>query len=309
MKPKFNLLALGCTGGPFEGNISSYLVYPSGASDQAFMIDGGSVLLGLRVASLKGNLSDFVFEDGALMEEGEVFLRKIKGYLISHAHIDHVAGFMINSQVDSSGKFLAGTERTIDGIRDHLFNHEVWPNYGSEGQEPVLNKYHYVRLPYAERVVLPSLGMSVECYPLAHPRDYISTAFLLEYEGYYLLYCGDTASDALEKEKHLARLWRRIAPLIRTKQLRGLLIECSVPEAQSGQVIYGHLNPRLLLAELSHLREEVGEELDGLKIVVTHRKESLLRCCAQQQIADELCAANHLGVEFIFPEQGDKLCF
>ena len=307
MEPRFNILALGCTGGPRESNISGYLLYPIDNPDEALVLDAGSLVNGIIVAKERGNLTDFHFEKGTLTEVGEVFLKKIKGYLISHAHLDHIAALVINSHADAPNKFIAGTEGTIKDMQEHVFNNVIWPNYGSEGTEPILNKYKYIRLPLHEMVELPNLSFKVESHRLSHPHDYASTAFLLEYKERYMLYFGDTSPDALEQQKHLIHIWKRIAPLIREKKFHGMLLECSVPDIESAQVVFGHLNPKLLLQEMHQLQKEVDGPLHDLKVIVTHRKESFLRQNALKQIAEQIQAINDLKIQFIFPSQGDRI--
>lgn len=307
MEPKFKILALGCTGGPRESDISGYMIYPQEDPNQLLVLDAGTLINGIVVASERGNLKEFDCQDGSLTNVGEVFLKKIKGYLISHAHLDHIAALVINSQSDSESKFIAGTDTTLEDLKAHIFNNVIWPNYGSEGAVPILRRYEYLHLPIHEMVKLPNCDFQVESHRLAHPHDYASTAFLLEYKGDYVLYFGDTSPDALEKEKHLAHIWKRVAPLVREGKLRALLLECSVPDADSAQVVYGHLNPHLLLQEMQQLQREVGGPLDGLKVIVTHRKESLLRQSAIKQIEEQVRAGNTLGIDFIFPIQGDLI--
>ncbi|MCH9610944.1 MAG: hypothetical protein S4CHLAM81_02540 [Chlamydiales bacterium] len=307
MEPKFNVLTLGVTGGPRESDISGYMFYPIDNPDESFIVDAGTLINGIIVADERGNLKDFECPDGALTDVGEVFLKKIKGYFISHAHLDHISALVINSQVDGAHKFIAGTDKTIEDLKAHIFNNVIWPNYANEGAEPMIRQYDYVHLPLHQMVDLPNLSFKVECHKLAHPHEYASTAFLFEYKEEYLLYFGDTSPDALESEKHLIHVWKRIAPLIREGKFHGMLLECSVPDADSAQVVYGHLNPQLLMQEMHVLQEEVGGSLAELKVIVTHRKESLLRQSAVAQIADQIRAANTLDIQFIFPMQGDRI--
>ena len=52
----------------------------------------------------------------------ETFIREqIKAYLISHGHLDHITGFIINTPNDKSGKFIIGLNQTINIIRKSLF--------------------------------------------------------------------------------------------------------------------------------------------------------------------------------------------
>jgi cAMP phosphodiesterase len=66
--------------------------------------------------------------------DSETFIRRhIKAYLISHAHLDHITGFLLNSPNDQSGKFIVALNQTVDIIRRHYFNNEVWADFASTG--------------------------------------------------------------------------------------------------------------------------------------------------------------------------------
>lgn len=306
MKAIFQTIVLGCTGGPKEGNLSSYLFSPLDR-EEWFCLDAGSLLSGIQLGVEKKSFQTLCFENPILSHAGEILLKKIKGYLISHAHLDHLAALVLNSQVDEP-KVILGIDSTIDNIRDHIFNGRIWPNYGSEGVEPVLNKYRYIRLPLHQQVPIPGTKMQVEAYLLSHPRGYPSTAFLIESNEHYLLYFGDTSSDSMEMEKHLSRIWHRISPLLQEKKLRGIFIECSYPRTDAQLAVFGHLNTNLLIKELDSLAKISGASLQDLPVVVTHRKESLTKGPdAKEVIKEELLAFNERGIRFIFPTQGERI--
>lgn len=64
----------------------------------------------------------------------EIFIREqIKAYLISHGHLDHITGFLINSANDKSEKFIIGLNETIKIIKDHYFNNKAWADFGPTG--------------------------------------------------------------------------------------------------------------------------------------------------------------------------------
>ncbi|MEZ5315175.1 MAG: 3',5'-cyclic-nucleotide phosphodiesterase [Chlamydiales bacterium] len=306
MSEVFQVIVMGCTGGPFEGNLSGYLLSPIDKTEW-IALDAGTLLSGIHIAILKNHLDLTLFSNSALTPAGEMLLEHIKAFLISHAHLDHIAGLILNSQIDTS-KYILGTDSTIDHLRDHIFNGEIWPNYGSEGSQPILGKYQYVRLPLFKTLPIPNTTMQVESYLLNHPGGYPSTAFLIEYQGNYLLYVGDTSSDALEGEKHLTFLWKRIAPLIERGQFKGMFLESSYSQNAANKVLFGHLNPKLTLLELHRLASFVDTSLEELKIIITHCKESIRQGEETQKIIKkELTDLNDLGVQFIFPEQGDRI--
>jgi cAMP phosphodiesterase len=303
----FRLIVLGCRGGPREENLSSYLIYPKGRTDQAFTFDGGTLLAGLTKAQHQGNLSDFTTQNSPISIEEHVLRHHIKAYLISHAHLDHIAGLILNSQIDIPGKIVVGTDITIDHIRDYVYNGKIWPNYGNEGNNPQINLYSYFRIPFFEKVKLPTLDYEVEAFPLSHPKEYACTAFLVRYQDEYLLYFGDTSSDSMEAEKHIQKVWERVAPLIREKKLRGVFLECSVPNEDVEQVIYGHLSSKLFIEAFEDLHKICGVSLKDLKVIVTHRKETFeIDKDKPHDIEIELREANHLELDLIFPFQGAR---
>ncbi|MCH9626327.1 MAG: hypothetical protein S4CHLAM123_15230 [Chlamydiales bacterium] len=306
MKEVFQIVVLGCSGGPKEGNLSGYLFSPLDINEW-YCLDAGCLLHGIDYALEKNNLATVPFQDPSLTHAGEMLTKHIRGFLISHAHLDHIAGLVFNSQVDEH-KYIMGTDSTIDNIRDHIFNGKIWPNYGSEGEEPIVNRYSYIRLPLHEQVQLPNSTLRIEAHLLCHPKSYPSTAFLIEREGEYLLYFGDTSSDSLEKEPHLEHIWKRIAPLLQQNKLHGMFLECSYCHADADQAVYGHLDTKLMLHELHRLSEIADVSLEGFTVIVTHRKESLRKGVdTQAVIRDELIELNDLGINFVFPCQGDRI--
>lgn len=56
-------------------------------------------------------------------------------YLITHPHLDHLSGFVINTAAfhnTSRPKKLAGLPSTVNAIKLHLFNDVIWPNLTDE---------------------------------------------------------------------------------------------------------------------------------------------------------------------------------
>ncbi|KAH9870019.1 hypothetical protein J1614_006941 [Plenodomus biglobosus] len=59
----------------------------------------------------------------------------ISTYLITHPHLDHVSGFVINTAAfhnTSRPKRLAALPFTVNAIKTHLFNNIIWPNLTDE---------------------------------------------------------------------------------------------------------------------------------------------------------------------------------
>jgi cAMP phosphodiesterase len=59
----------------------------------------------------------------------------VRTYLITHAHLDHLSGFVINTAAfhsSTSAKTLAALPSTVAAVKDHIFNDVIWPNLTDE---------------------------------------------------------------------------------------------------------------------------------------------------------------------------------
>jgi 3',5'-cyclic-nucleotide phosphodiesterase len=289
-------LPLGVKGGLDECNLSAYLVSSAG-SDNFICLDAGTVYSGLRVARKKGSIQ----------KTEQAFLKEnIKGYFISHGHLDHVAGLILNSPEDSKKPIYALPE-VLDVFKSNYFTRNAWANFGSEGEAPILNKYRYVPLVPKAIISADGTDLKVQAFELSHVNPYKSTAFLVSNKAGSLLYLGDTGADSIEKSTDLKNLWQEIVPLISAKQLKAIFIEVSFPNSQADDQLFGHLNPRLWAQEMKVLASFTGAEaLKGLPVVITHRKPSGIK---EDQIQKEVLAENTLGLKLIFPQQGKMISF
>jgi cAMP phosphodiesterase len=292
-KSAFEVVPLGVKGGIDETNLSAYLLAPKNTHDY-ICLDAGTINAGIEKA-----ITNNVFT----VSSNEVLRKYIKGYLISHAHLDHVSGLIINAPADSS-KTVYATKKCMQMIENHYFNGETWANFGDEGPGYQIKKYHFQTLPLEEEIKISNTQMTVKTFPLSHGNPVESSAFLIQNEENFVLYLGDTGPDEIEKSNDLRLLWETVAPLIKEKQLKGIFIEVSFPNEQPDNALYGHLTPNHLMNELSKLEEFTGKgNLQDLKIIITHRKPPTKNI---QKIKEQLKKDNTLGVDFIFPEQGRK---
>jgi elongation factor 1-gamma len=74
-----------------------------------------------------------------------------------------------------------------------------------------------------------------------------------------VLIFGDVEPDSISLSPRTAVVWAEAAPKIASGILAGIFIECSYTDAQNDAVLYGHLCPRHLLAELQNLAGMVKE--------------------------------------------------
>ena len=308
--PAFVAVVLGAGGGPGQDDLSAYLVAPAGSTDYV-ALDAGTLLAGIRRAWAAGSFGDLRVPAGsALSPEGFVLRTRVRAYLVSHAHLDHVAGLVVDSPEDETKEVL-GLPGTIDTLRDHLFNWKVWPNFGDEGPAP-LKKLRYVRLVPGRERPIAGTALTVEPFELSH-AGVLSTAFLLRAGGAALLYLGDTGPDAVEGSDRLERLWTRVAPLVRDGTLRGLFVEASYADPRPERLLFGHLTPSWLMTELRRLAARVdaaapATALRGLTVVVTHVKPAVdAGPPTPERVAGQLAALNDLNVTLVMARQGARL--
>ena len=289
--PSFRVVPLGVKGGIDESNLSAYLVAPAGTNDYV-CLDGGTVFAGIAKA---------VAAKAFTVNANTVLKKYVKGYFISHAHLDHVAGMIIGSPDDST-KTVYALPSCMKMMEDYYFNGEAWANFGDEGKGFLIKKYHFNTLKAGEETAVQNTGMQVTAFLLSHVNPFESTAFLLRNNDTYVLYLGDTGADSTEHSNKLHLLWEVVAPLIKAKQLKGIFIEVSFPNDQPDTKLFGHLTPNWLMQEMNALSELTGEHaLKNFNIVVTHVKPPAARIL---QLTRELKASNKLGLNLIFPEQG-----
>jgi 3',5'-cyclic-nucleotide phosphodiesterase len=304
----FDVIALGALGGMEDGNLSAWLVHPHDDS-RAVTFDAGTLVNGLRVAEEKGVLDGIKLPaESKLNRVGYVLTDRIKGYLISHAHLDHVAGLVIASP-DDSKKPIYVLPSVAQALSDSYFNWQAWPNFTDRGKAPQLKKYPLNELAPGVAVPLQDTKMTVTAFPLSH-GGIESTAFLVESDGDAILYFGDTGPDPVEKTTKMHDVWAAVADRVREHKLKAILIESSYTSDRPDAQLFGHLTPKWIMASLHELDTLAGgSTLKDLPVVITHIKYALTREQPQAKMRDELNAANDLGLRILIPVQGSRWHF
>jgi len=287
----FRIVPLGVKGGIDESNLSAYMVAAKGTTNY-ICLDAGTLHYGIEKA-----ISNKVFP----APPERVIKEYIKGYLISHAHLDHVAGLIINS-TDDTTKDIYASASCIETLKTRYFTWEAWVNFADEGESPLLKKYHYEVIGYDSNIIIKNTGMELKAFLLSH-SNLQSTAFLINNKDAYILYLGDTGPDEIEKSQNLHHLWEAIAPLIKSKQLKAIFIETSFPDEQPDKTLFGHLTPRWLMKEMQDLANITGESaLKNFNIIITHVKPPQVNI---DKIKVQLRSENTLKLNLVFPEQGE----
>ena len=289
----FKIVPLGVKGGIDESNLSAYMVAAAGTNNY-ICLDAGTLHYGIEKA-----ISNGVFNIPA----EKVLRRYIKDYFISHAHLDHIAGLIINSP-DDTAKNIYALASCIKTIQTDYFTWESWANFADEGEAPQIKKYHYEVLIPDSIIAIKNTAMTVRAFPLSH-SNLTSTAFLVRSNDAYILYLGDTGPDEIEKSHNLHSLWVAIAPLIKAKKLKAIMIETSFPDEQPDKTLFGHLTPHWLMNEMNNLAGLTGkDQLKGLNVIITHVKPPQLSI---NKLKAQLQTENNLKLNLIFPEQGKAI--
>ena len=231
------LRILGCSGG-IGGNART----TSMLLDQDVLIDAGTGVGDLSLSEL--SLIDHVF--------------------ITHSHLDHIA--CIPLLMDSVGLTreepltVHATEATLDIIRQHIFNWEIWPDFTRipNVQQPLL-RYHAIQvgqtLKLGERMITPL------------PANHVVPAvgFQIDSGAASLVFSGDTTTNDA--------FWEAVN---RIDGLRYLIIETAFPNAEQELAILSkHYCPDLLAADLLKLKLKP-------EVYITHLKPGAVDLIMQE---------------------------
>jgi cAMP phosphodiesterase len=291
----FQVVPLGIRGGTDESNLSAYMLAPVG-SNEYICLDAGTVHAGIKKAiSLK------TFQDPAAV----VLRNYIKGFFISHGHLDHLAGMIINSP-DDSVKNIYALPFVVDILKEKYFSWKSWANFADAGEAPLLKKYHYEVLDTVAEKSIANTSMRVKTFILSHVNPYQSSAFLVRHNENHVLYLGDTGADTIEHTQRLRQLWQYIAPIVDEEKLKGIFIEVSYPDEQPDKQLFGHLTPRLLMQEMKVLNSFCKKlnALEGLPVIITHIKPNGKN---ESKIKTQLAGNNPYKLKLIYPQQGKKI--
>jgi len=175
--------------------------------------------------------------------------------LVTHMHLDHVKelAFLVDNRTGRTPRPLVvtGVAAVIDGLRRHLFNDRIWPDFTRipSRRDPAL-AYRVIPEGRYSRVC----GLSVKPVLVNHPVA--AAGFILREPGTSVLYTGDTGPTEA--------IWKAARGL---RDLKAAIVECSFPSGMEELALAsGHLTPALLEHELEKLgRPEVPIHLYHMK--------------------------------------------
>ncbi|KAF1914762.1 hypothetical protein BDU57DRAFT_558302 [Ampelomyces quisqualis] len=184
----------------------------------------------------------------------------VKGFKVSHGHCMHVPSVHRGSNSslpETPGQHLASTQQhhhqgsAISGLGEGRSLSFSLPTQSAPGTPSVA----------------PDQGRRPSGSTSTNPDHCVidSTAYFIRTESTpttpkrEILIFGDVEPDTLSVSPRTALIWAEAAPKIAAGILTGIFIEVSYTNAQGDAVLFGHLAPRHLLAELQVLGGKVRE--------------------------------------------------
>ncbi|CAI4217969.1 unnamed protein product [Parascedosporium putredinis] len=277
--PALQVIVLGSGGGPIEHNTTALLVrsVASGWHRGSIIAVDAGVHLGaiarvLESTQPKGLGTDIplphVLTSGPFTglevqsscpntNAAYITQSLIDTYLITHPHLDHISGFVVNTAgfPGTRPKRLAGQPSTIHAFKTHIFNNVIWPNLSDEnngaglvtymrlveGGSPALGEGEekgYVEISDGLAVKCGASLLNASAVTAATPQNLGSdpTARLCVYDssayfvrdvvtGNEVLIFGDVEPDSVSLSPRNLRVWREAAPKIAAGTLSGVFIE------------------------------------------------------------------------------------
>jgi cAMP phosphodiesterase len=199
--------------------------------------------------------SAFLVNDRLLVDAGTVSgaltvdeQMGIDHVLISHAHLDHVAGLAFLTDTFAcrrEGRTLTvmSTEPVVQALRTGIFNDVVWPDFTRipDATTPV------VRCQGLPEEVDHPLGNDLWVMPVSVHHSVPASGFVVHDGLHGFAYSGDTGPTEA--------LWKTVRGL---PDIKGVVLECSFPDRLDRLAgVSGHLTPSLVERELDKLPPDI----------------------------------------------------
>lgn len=219
--------------------------------------------------------TSFLVDDRILIDAGTVGgaltmseQQAIEHALISHSHLDHVAGlaFLTETLAFSETRkplSVASLEPVTTALRAGIFNNLGWPDFSEIPPEAPVMKYRALVEEAEQRVG----DLWVTPVPVTHTVP--TSGFILHDGSSGFIYSGDTGPTEA--------LWKAAKGL---RGLRAAIVECAFPNRMSALAeVAKHMTPNLIRRELDkippdlpiwiyHIKpqfyDEVVDELSGI---------------------------------------------
>ncbi|MBY4675845.1 3',5'-cyclic-nucleotide phosphodiesterase [Marinobacterium sp. CAU 1594] len=185
----------------------------------------------------------------------------IRHLVISHAHIDHIAGLplMLATIYDAHQHPIDvyALPEVTQALREHIFNWTLWPDYTQLPEQAPILRLHEIRV--GEQIELA--GKRITALPAHHPTP--TVGYLINDGQASFAFSGDNGVNPA--------LW----PILNRAKPELLIIDVSfTDDVQELATLSGHLTP-------SQLADELAQFSHDCPIRITHLKPGF-----EQQIID-----------------------
>lgn len=181
-------------------------------------------------------------------------LANIRHVLLTHSHLDHIAALplLLDTVVGEHSEPLVvhALPETIDVLRAHIFNWQVWPDF-TKIPDPARPILHFRPLAVGQTLTFGARRITV--LPAEHTVP--AVGYQLDSGRGSLVFTGDTTTNDA--------LW----PIVNAiDNLRVLIIETAFPDAEMALAVASrHLCPTLLAGELAKLKRSADLYITHLK--------------------------------------------
>ena len=244
--PAFDVVVLGGDWAVSPRTTSSFLIIPRRRRHAGIALDAGTLPRrnprGTREGARSRTCVSTTRGDD-LTPEGRVLQHYIRRRLVTHAHLDHVTGLILNSTDDTRRNTIVALPRRSTSCTARL-QLEALGELHHRGTAPALSRHTLQPLASGRarrsRNEISRHGVSAEPRRNVQSRRRSSS----KRRPKNLLYLGDTGPDAVKGRPSARALWTQVAPLRCAKKLRAIFLRRRIRATVRTQA-HGHLTPPL----------------------------------------------------------------
>ena len=260
------------------------------------MIMSSVVVLGAHGAkSQEGGSSSFLVNDTNIIDAGNILLplaqksADIETIWLTHSHLDHIAdlAYILDNYFESRTKTLKimGLEETINTLKTHFFNDEIWPDFSK------------INLNNSTQKVIEYEVLDLnKCYELEDSKTI--QAFLGDHSVASVGYIVKDADTSLVLSADTYSLEHIVRLVEEDESITSLVLECSFPirMAQLAKTSK-HLTAAYLFDGIKPLASR------DLTLYINHIKP------VYSEIIKEEIASLQEDWDVVILEDGDKVSF
>ncbi len=191
----------------------------------------------------------------------------VKNIWLTHQHLDHIVdiAYIIDNYygIRKDTINILGTKGTIESIKKHFLNDEVWPDFSKiklSNNETVV-KYTEIELDKEYKI---SVNESIKAFKTDHTDS--SCGYIYKRDNSGILITADTCN-----------IDNAILEIENDRDIQSVLIECSFPNhleelAKNSK----HLTPKMLFEQLKNLKRK------DFQLYINHIKPSFILQIAQE---------------------------